>query len=141
MHFHSLALVLLSFLFSALLNLLKRERMGRFKCLVESEEGMASFRAQYRIPPKINLRYCEEGEWFEQRREGEVVIPMIAFIEYGMRIPIGRVMRDYLRFYRLAPTQCVPNVFRILGCVDALNEKMGLGLTTMILIGYTTSAI
>ena len=141
MHFHSLALVLLSFLFSALLNLLKRERMGRFKCLVESEEGMASFRAQYRIPPNINLRYCEEGEWFERRREGEVVIPMIAFIEYGMRIPIGRVMRDYLRFYRLAPTQCVPNVFRILGCVDALNEKMGLGLTTMILIGYTTSAI
>ena len=69
------------------------------------------------------------------------MIPMIAFIEGGMRIPMGRVMRDYLRFYRLAPTQCVPNVFRILGYVEALNEKMGLGLTTMILIGYTTSAI
>ena len=54
---------------------------------------------------------------------------MIAFIEGGMRIPMGRVMRDYLRFYHLAPTQCVPNVFRILGCVDTLNEKMGLGLT------------
>ena len=129
MHFHSLALVLLSFLFSALLNLLKRERMGRFKCLVESEEGMASFRAQYKIPPNINLRYCEEGEWFERRREGEVVIPMIAFIEGGMRILMGRVMRDYLRFYRLAPTQCVPNVFWMLGCVDTLKEKMGLGLT------------
>ena len=111
------------------MNLLERERMGRFKCLVESEEGMVSFRAQYRIPPNVNLRYCEEGEWFKQRRVGEVVIPMIAFIEGGMRIPMGRVMRDYLRFYRLAPTQCVPNVFRILGCVDALNDKMGLGLT------------
>ena len=54
---------------------------------------------------------------------------MIAFIEGGMRIPMGRVMRDYLRFYHLAPTQCVPNIFRILGCVDALNEKIGLGLT------------
>ena len=129
MHFHSLALVLLSFLFSAFLNLLERERIGRFKCLVESEEGMASFRAQYRIFPNINLRYCEEGEWFERRRESEVVIPMIAFIEGGMRILMGRVMKDYLRFYRLTPTQCVPNVFRILGCVDALNEKMGLGLT------------
>ena len=129
MHFHSLALVLLSFLFSAFLNLLERERIGRFKCLVESEEGMASFRAQYRIPPNVNLRYCEEGEWFERRREGEVVIPMIAFIEGGMRILMGRVMKDYLRFYRLTPTQCVPNVFRILRCVDALNEKMGLGFT------------
>ena len=31
-------------------------------------------------------------------------------------------MRNYLRFVRLTHTQCVPNVFRILGCVDALNE-------------------
>ena len=38
-------------------------------------------------------------------------------------------MRNYLRFVRLTHTQCVPNVFRILGCVDALNEKMGLQLT------------
>ena len=58
-----------------------------------------------------------------------MVIPMIAFIEGGMRIPIGTVTRDYLKAHRLAPTQCAPNVFRILGCVDALNEKMGLGLT------------
>ena len=57
------------------------------------------------------------------------MIPMIVFIEGGMRIPIGTVTRDYLRAHRLAPTQCTPNVFRILGCVDALNEKMGLGLT------------
>ena len=54
---------------------------------------------------------------------------MIAFIEGGMRIPIRPVMRNYLRFVRLTHTQCVPNVFRILGCVDALNEKMGLQLT------------
>jgi len=58
-----------------------------------------------------------------------VVIQMIAFIEGGMRIPMGIVTRDYLRAYRLAPTQCAPNIFRILGNVDALNEKMGLGLT------------
>ena len=57
------------------------------------------------------------------------MIPMITFIEDGMKIPMGRVMRDYLRFYRLAPSQCVPNVFRILECVDALNKKMGLRLT------------
>ena len=50
---------------------------------------------------------------------------MIAFIKGGMSIPMGRVMRDYLTFYRLAPAQCVPNVFRILGYVNALNEKNG----------------
>ena len=54
---------------------------------------------------------------------------MIAFIEGRMRIPMGTVTRGYLRAYRLAPTQCAPNMFRILGSIDALNERMGLGLT------------
>ena len=58
-----------------------------------------------------------------------MVISIIAFIEGGMRIPMGPVMRDYLRHFRLAPTQCAANVFRILGYVDALNEKMRLRLT------------
>ena len=39
------------------------------------------------------------------------------------------VMRDYLRHFRLAPIQCAVNVFRILGSVDALNEKTRLRLT------------
>ena len=52
-----------------------------------------------------------------------MVIPMIAFIEGGMRIPIGTVTRDYLKAHRLAPTQCAPNVFRILGCVDASTKR------------------
>ena len=42
---------------------------------------------------------------------------------------MGTVTRDYLRAHRLTPTQCTPNMFRILGSVDALNERMGLGHT------------
>ena len=76
----------------------------------------------------MGIKYCEEGEWHVERQEGEVVIPMIALIEGGMRVPMSPVTRDYLRAHRLAPTQYPPNVFRILGCVDALNEIMGLGL-------------
>ena len=69
------------------------------------------------------MRYCEEGEWHFRRKAGEVVIPLLAFIEGGVRIPMGPLMRDYLRHFQLTPTQCTANVFRILGCVDALNEK------------------
>lgn len=58
-----------------------------------------------------------------------MVIPMIAFIEEGMRILMGTVTRDYLRAHRLASTQCAPNMFRILSSIDILNQKMGLGLT------------
>ena len=103
--------------------------MGRFTNLVYFEEGIESFRAQYRIPPRVFIRYCKEGEWHEKRQEGEVVIPMIAFMEGGIRIPLGTVTKNYLRAYRLAPTQCAQNMFKILGSVDTFNEKMGLELT------------
>ena len=76
----------------------------------------------------MSIRYCKEGG-HKKRQDGEVVIPMIAFIERRMRIPMGTVTRDYLRAHKLAPIQCASNVFRILGCVDTINEKMGLGLT------------
>lgn len=58
-----------------------------------------------------------------------MVIPMITFIEGGMQIPMGKVTRDFLISYRLCPTQCSPNLFRILGSVNALNHKMGVNLT------------
>ena len=103
--------------------------MGRFKSFVNSKEGIESFKVLYRILPRIGIRYCKEGQWREEGQEGEVVILMIAFIEGGMRVLMGRVTKDYLRAHRLAPTQCAPNMFRILGSVDALNEKMGLELT------------
>ena len=90
---------------------------------------MDKFVADYRIPDTVGLRYCGEGEWSSKRKEGEVVIPIIAFLEGGMRIPMGPVMRGYLTYFRLTPTQCASNMFRILGSVDALNEKMGLRLT------------
>ena len=63
------------------------------------------------------------------RQKSEIVIPMIAFIEGGMTLPMGRITRDYLINHKLTPHQCTPNLFKLLGCIDALNEQMGLGLT------------
>ena len=101
----------------------------RLRKLVDIEEAMEKLIADYRIPPNVSLRHYKMGEWHLLRRTGEVVIPILAFIEGGMRIPMRPVMKVYFRHFRLAPTQCAANMFRILGCVDALNKKMGLRLT------------
>ena len=103
--------------------------MGRFKDLVDTEEGMRSFSSKYNIPPHVGVRYAAQGEWFDERKTNEVVIPMIAFIEGGMTIPMGTITRNYLRYFRLSPTQCAPNMFRVLGSIEALNERMNLNLT------------
>ena len=103
--------------------------MGRFKHLVDSDANMEGFRVRYHIPQGIALQYCAPDQILTDKREGEVVIPIIAFIEGGMTLLIGRITRDYLINHRLCPHQCAPNLFRVLGSVYALNEQMNLGLT------------
>ena len=63
------------------------------------------------------------------REEKQVIILMIAFIEGGMTLPMGRITGDYLINHRICSHQCGPNLFRVLGSVDILNEYLRLGLT------------
>ena len=90
---------------------------------------MEGFRAKYHIPQGVVLEYCPPDRILTDREEGEVVIPMVAFIEGEMTLPMGKIIRDYLLNHRLCPHQCAPNLFRVLGSVDALNDQMNLGLT------------
>ena len=103
--------------------------MGRFECLVHTPTLIELFKEKYHIPQEVVVRHCTtEGVEFV-RKVGEVVIPMIAFIERGMTISMDRITRDYLRAHRLCPHQCAPNFFRVLGSIDALDRHLGLGLT------------
>ena len=77
----------------------------------------------------MGVRYAALREWFDERKIGEMVIPMIAFIEGGMTIPMGTLTRNFFRYFRFSPTQCAPNIFRVLGSIEALNERMNLNLT------------
>ena len=104
--------------------------MGRYAKLVDTPKAKVVFRAQYRNPNGVEIQHCEYGEWLVLNRPPEsVVIPMIAFIEGRMELPMGRVTRDYLINYRQTPTQCSPNIFKVLRCVDMLNRKIGTNLT------------
>ena len=77
--------------------------MGRFKYLVDSRASMEGFRAKYHIPQGVAPRYCAPDRIFTDRKEGDVVIPMIAFIKGGMTLPMGRVTQNCLINYRLCP--------------------------------------
>ena len=65
---------------------------------------MVAFKAKYRIPENIELQHCELREWLVNKPPEAVVIPMIAFIEGKMEIPMGRVTRNFLINFRLSPT-------------------------------------
>ena len=65
--------------------------MGRFKHLVDSTTGMEGFEAKYRISQGVGLQYCAPNQIITNRKEGEVVIPVITFIEGGITLPMGKV--------------------------------------------------
>ena len=77
--------------------------MGRFKYLVDAPAAMEAFRARYRIPQGVVLEYCPPERVLTDREVGQVVIPMIAFIEGRMTLPMRRITRDYLLNHRLTP--------------------------------------
>ena len=103
--------------------------MGRFESLVDFPLKIELFKQKYHIPQEVGLRYCSAEQIIIDRETGEVIIPIIAFIEDGMTLPMGRITKDYFIAHRLYPHQCAPNMFRILCCVDALNTYLQLGLT------------
>ena len=75
--------------------------MGKFKRLVDTLAAMEAFRARYGIPQGVVLEYCHLDRVLTNRDMGQVVIPMIAFIEGRMILPMCRITRDYLINHRL----------------------------------------
>ena len=82
--------------------------MGRFKHLIDSLASMEGFRTKYHIPLGVGIQYCPLDWVLTDREVGEVVIPMITFIEGGMTLPLGRITRDYLLNHRLYPFSALP---------------------------------
>ena len=56
---------------------------------------------KYHIPQGVVLRYCSPEQIVTHRERREVIIPMIAFIEGGVTLSMGRITRDYLLNYRI----------------------------------------
>ena len=97
--------------------------------MVDTHESLRKFRRKYNFPEDVEVRYCPESEAILSKGEGRVVIPLVAIVEGGFRIPMSDLLTNFLRHFKVCPDQCTPNVFRIVNSVDTLNKKLGLKLT------------
>ena len=102
--------------------------MGKFKSMVDTPERLAEFRKKYNFPDDAEVSYCPESEVILSRGEGRVVIPLIAIVVGGLRIPMSDLLTNFLRHFKVCPDQCTPNVFRIISRVETLNKRLGLKL-------------
>ena len=103
--------------------------MGKFKSMVDTPERLVEFKRAYNILEDVEVRYCLEFEVILSRGEERVVIPLVAFIEGGVKIPISALLTNFLRHFKVCLDQCTPNVFRVVGSVNELNKRLGLKLT------------
>lgn len=102
--------------------------MGKFKSMVDTPERLVEFKRPYEIPEDVEVSYCPESEVEFSRGEGRVIIPLVAFVKGEVRIPMSRLLTNFLRHFKVFSDQCTPNMFRVVSNVNELNQRLGLNL-------------
>lgn len=97
--------------------------------LVDTEESMARFRSLYQIPPSISLTYCNSDN-FPVINRGEILLPIMAIVEGGVRFPLHTFLIDFLQTVNATTSQISVNTFRIIMGVIAINRLLKVNLTT-----------
>ena len=102
--------------------------IGKFTKLVDTEEKMVQFKSRYGFPEDVHILYVPYGDLALLQRQ-DLVLPIVAIVEGGVRIPMHPFLIQFLTHFRLSPLQCAPNVFRIVMGTAVLMKKLGLNLT------------
>ena len=77
--------------------------MGKFRSMVDTPERLVKFWRRYNIPDDVEVRYCPKFEVMLSRREGGVVIPLVAIVEGGVRIPMSDLLTNFLWHFKVCP--------------------------------------
>lgn len=104
--------------------------MGAFRYLLENPAAVAEFRAKYNIPENVQIRLDNLGDPLDLRPSvaGWTAFPLIVVVEGGVRFPLHPFLKICLGKWNLAPCQLMPNGYKIIMGVAALNRILGTNL-------------
>ena len=91
-----------------------------------------AFRASFGISDDVQVTLVPKranGRAAVQHREGQLLIPLMAIFEGGVRFPLHSFLVDVLRLLGATTCQFTVNFFRIVMSLVRLNELHGLGLS------------
>jgi hypothetical protein len=115
----------------------KTKNYGRLAKYVNTLETMAAFRRHYSILDDVRLEY-RFWEDVLPKQSGDLLIPMVAIIEGGVRFPLDPLLVEFLNYFNLSSTQVSPNILRIIMGVVELNRRLGLSLTVHDIVAMYT---
>ena len=92
--------------------------------------SLATFRQTFNIPEDVNVAYYHESKIALHRCSGSntTFFPLMAILEGGVRFLVSPLLLNTLRFYGLSPEQFPPNFYRVVSCVNRLNQIYSLQL-------------
>jgi hypothetical protein len=78
--------------------------MGRLAKVVDTEQKIDQFKKHYGFPKDVQILYAslDDLALFEYR---DLVLPIIAIVEGGVRIPMHPFLIQILTHFRLSPLQ------------------------------------
>ena len=85
-----------------------------------TNEEVKLFRYLYKIQSSVEIRAPEAYERIDWVVLGWVVVYKLMFKD-RMRFPIPRLMRDVCNHYEIAPSQLMPNAWRILMALESFS--------------------
>ena len=100
-----------------------------FSYLLKTNTDIESIKARFDIHRDVNISYYHEGDIEDQRLPHVVFFPLMSILEGGVRFLVDPLLLRTLSFYRLSPDQCLPNLYRVVNCVERFNQLYGLSLT------------
>ena len=95
-----------------------------YSYLLSSKASLASFRATYNVPGDVDIAYYHEGDINLHRHIGSntVFFPLMAILKGGVRFLVDPLIIGNVRFYGLCPDQLSPNFYRVVSCINKLNQ-------------------
>ncbi|KAL5563464.1 hypothetical protein UlMin_033211 [Ulmus minor] len=87
-------------------------------------EDIRLWRYLYGIPPSVEVRVPTAHERVDWVVPGWVAVYEL-MLKDGMRFPIPRLLRDVCDHYEIAPSQLMPNAWRVLMSLESLSVRNG----------------
>ena len=95
-----------------------------FSHLLSTEVSLANFREVFNISGDVDVTYYHEGDIALHQRSGFNIVffPLMAILEGGVRFPVNPLLLSTLRFYGLCHDQLPLNFYRVVSCINRLNQ-------------------
>ena len=74
--------------------------------MFDTSESLREFIRKYNFLEDVEVRYCSESKAILSRGEDRVVIPLVAIVEGGVRIPMSDLLTNFLHHFKVFLDQC-----------------------------------